>query len=411
MIRRNFLQTLASAPLVGAGGLAAQQQQQRRPGRYDILIRNGEARDPGRSFRQRADVAILDGKIAAIEPNIPPEQAVDVVDATGLYVTPGLVDLHTHCFYGGGRISLDADPISARSGTTAWVDAGSFASDQMIAFRRFTVARSQTRIFGYVHLYPHLSNPDIDIVKYVRAAKAATGECVLANPDVVLGVKVFVGSNMNGRYSLDFLKIARELADEFKTRLMVHISFAPPETTQVMELLRAGDVVTHCHNGHTLGLVDSGYSEQPGKLKPGVAEARARGVLFDVGHGSGSFNFNAARNAIQNGLVPDTISTDLHADCINGPTFDLPTTLTKYLHLGLSFDDVLLRATANPARIINRVPGMGSLTVGGPADIALLALEDGEFRLVDSQRNAVTVRQRIVSRLTICRGRRLTVPV
>jgi len=109
--------------------------------------------------------------------------------------------------------------------------------------------------------------------------------------------------------------------------------------------------------------------------------------------------------------VPDTISTDLHADCINGPTFDLPTTLTKYLHLGLSFDDVLLRATANPARIINRVPGMGSLTVGGPADIALLALEDGEFRLVDSQRNAVTVRQRIVSRLTICRGRRLTVPV
>ena len=192
---------------------------------------------------------------------------------------------------------------------------------------------------------------------------------------------------------------------------MVHVSFAPPETTQVMELMRAGDVVTHCHNGHTLGLVDSGYSEKPGKLKPGVAEARARGVLFDVGHGSGSFNFNAARNAIQNGLVPDTISTDLHADCINGPTFDLPTTLTKYLHLGLSFDDVLLRATANPARIINRVPGMGSLTMGGPADVALLALEDGEFRLVDSQRNAATVRQRIVSRLTICRGRRLTVLV
>ena len=215
MIRRYFLQTLASAPLVGAGGLAAQQQQQqqRPPKRYDILIRNGEARDPGRSFRRRADVAILDGKIAAIEPNIPPELAIDVVDATGLYVTPGLVDLHTHCFYGAGRISLDADPISARSGTTAWVDAGSFASDQMIAFRRFTVARSQTRIFGYVHLYPHPSNPDIDIVKYVRAAKAATGECVVANPDVVLGVKVFIGSNMNGRYSLDFLKIARELAD------------------------------------------------------------------------------------------------------------------------------------------------------------------------------------------------------
>ncbi len=406
MIRRHFLQTLASAPLAGAGALAAPQ-----PGPYEILIRNGEVRDPGRSLRQRADVAIRDGKIAAIQANIPPEQALDVVDATGLYVTPGLVDLHTHCFYGAGRIGLDADPISARSGTTTWVDAGSFASDQVVAFRRFTVARSQTRIFGYVHLYPLPSNPDIDVVKYVRAAKRATGECVLANPEAVLGVKVFVGSNMNGRYSLDFLKVARDLADEFKTHLMVHISFAPPETTQVMELMRAGDVVTHCHNGHTLGLVDSGYSEKPGKLKAGVAEARARGVLFDVGHGAGSFNFNAARNAIRNGLSPDTISTDLHADCVNGPTFDLPTTLTKYLYLGLSFEDVLLRATANPARIINRIPGMGSLAVGGPADIALLALEDGEFRLVDCQRNAVTVKQRIVSRLTICRGKRLTVPV
>ena len=408
MIRRQFLQGLASASVANAGAAAAQQ---RLHGRYDILIRNGEVRDPGRGFRQRADVGILDGKIAAIQENLPPAPATEVIDASGLYVTPGLVDLHTHCFYGAGRIGLDADPISARSGTTTWVDAGSFAWDQVIAFRRFTVARSQTRIFGYVHLYPNLNNPDVDVLKYVRAAKRATGECVLANPDFVLGVKVFVGSNMNGRYSLDFLRIGRELADEYKLKLMVHISLAPPETTEVMDLMRAGDVITHCNNGHTLGIVDSGYSEKPGKLKPGVREARARGVLFDVGHGAGSFNFNAARNAMQNDFLPDCISTDLHADCVNGPTFDLPTTLSKYLYLGLSLDDVLLRATANPARIINRIPGMGSLTVGGPADVAVLALEDGEFRLVDSQQHAVTVKQKLVSRLTICRGKRLAVPV
>ncbi len=402
MIRRAFLASGAAAAVVQT--LSGQRSQQR----YDILIRNGDVRDPGRNYRQQADVAILGGKIAAIEQNISADRALDVIDAKGLYVTPGLVDLHTHCFYGGGGVSIEADPISARSGTTTWVDAGSFAYDQVTGFRRFAVDASRTRIFGYMHLYPHLSNPDVDVVKYVRSGVRRTGEAAIANRDIVLGIKVFVGSNMNGRYSYDFLKIARELGDEFKLPLMAHISLAPPEIHQVLELLRAGDVVTHCNNGHTLGIVDSGYSPKLGQLKPGVAEARERGILFDVGHGAGSFNFNAARTAIHAGFLPDCISTDLHSACVNGPTYDLPTTMTKYLNLGLSFDDVLLRTTANPAKVVGRLPGMGSLTVGGPADVALLEMQKGDFRLVDSQRNVVQVNEKVVSRLTICRGKRLT---
>jgi len=233
-----------------------------------------------------------------------------------------------------------------------------------------------------------------------------TGETAVANRDIVLGVKVYVGSNMNGRYSLDFLKIARELGDEFSLPLMAHISFAPPETPEVMELLRAGDVVTHCFNAHTLGILD-----KEGRLKPGVKEARARGVLFDIGHGAGSFNFGIARKALDLGFPPDTISTDIYNINVNGPVYDMPTTLTKFLHLGMGLEEVIRRATAAPAKIINRVPGMGTLDVGAPADVALLSIDEGQFQLIDSQKNVVTTNRRIVSRLTICRGRRLVAPV
>jgi dihydroorotase len=169
-----------------------------------------------------------------------------------------------------------------------------------------------------------------------------------------------------------------------------------------MELMRKGDVATHCFNGHTLGILDAN-----GKVRTSVREARARGVIFDVGHGAGSFNFPAARKALDDGFLPDTISTDVYAVNINGPVFDMPTTMSKMLHLGLSLEDVMVRSTFNPANVVNRLPGMGTLTVGGPADIAVIAIEDGAFRLVDSQRNAVAAAQRIVAKHTICRGRRM----
>jgi dihydroorotase len=394
MTRRTFL-------TAAAGAAAAAQTK-----RYDIVIRGGEVRDPRRGFKARADVAILDGKIAAIDALIPPESARDVMDASGLYVVPGLIDLHTHCYWGGTALGIEADKTGPRSGVTTWVDAGSFGYNTFHGFRRFIVEPSQARIFAYVFLYPNERNPDIDPVKYVRGVMKRTGETVVANRDILLGVKFQVGSNMNGRYSLDFLKIARELCDTFKIPLMAHISFAPPETSEVMELMRAGDVVTHAYNGHTLGLVD-----KEGKLKPGVQEARARGVIFDIGHGLGSFNFAAARKCLDAGFVADTISTDIYNANLNGPVYDMPTTMSKLLYLGMSFDDVLLRSTWNPAKVVGRVDGLGTLGMGGPADVALLAVEDGDFELVDSQRNRVRAKQRIVARGAVVRGRRFVAPV
>jgi dihydroorotase len=187
---------------------------------------------------------------------------------------------------------------------------------------------------------------------------------------------------------------------------MVHISDAPPDVPEILNHLRPGDILTHAYTGHGTSLCDPA-----GKLKPGVAEARARGVLFDLGHGLGSFSFAEARKCLAAGFPVDTISSDLYARNIEGPVYDMPTTMTKLLHLGMPFDDVLRRSTVAPARIIGRLPGMGTLVPGAPADLALLSLEDGEFRLVDSLRQEETAKRRISCRLTICRGRRLLAPL
>jgi dihydroorotase len=395
--RRQFIaSTSAAAPL------AAQQRQ--RP--FDIVVRSGEIRDPGSKLRRKADIGIRDGGIAAIEDTIAPERGIDVIDATGLWVVPGLVDLHTHCYHGATTIGLEADPVAARSGVTTWVDAGTFGYAQTPGFRRFIVNPAQARIFGFVYLYMDNRNPDADAVKYVRSQVRPTGEMADRNRDIILGVKVQIGSNMSGRYAYDFAKIARELCDTYKLPLMAHISFAPPETDQVMELMRPGDIVTHCYNRHTLGILDAN-----GRVRASVRDARQRGVLFDVGHGSGSFNFEIARQAIGQGFLPDTISTDVYTSNVSGPVFDLPTTMSKMLAVGMSEDDIIEKCTAAPARVVNRVQGMGAIAVGGPADIALMTMETGKFRLIDSQRNTVDVDRRFASRLTICRGKRLLAPL
>ncbi|MGH9674890.1 MAG: hypothetical protein ACRD44_17090, partial [Bryobacteraceae bacterium] len=200
---------------LGAAGGFSPPARAQRTRLYDILIKGGEVIDPGRGFRQIADVAILDGKIAAIEAEIPAERGIDTVSARGLFVTPGLVDLHTHIHHGLG-IGIEADPVAARSGTTTWVDAGTFAHTEIRGFRRFIVEPAQARIYGFVYLYPNNRNPDEDPVKYVERMLDTTGLAAVANRDIILGVKLQIGSNMNGRYSYDFLKIARRLCDKYQ---------------------------------------------------------------------------------------------------------------------------------------------------------------------------------------------------
>lgn len=410
MHRRDFLQGLCAATLLPSS--TQKGYLDFAPPHYDILIKSGEVHDPANRIHRRADIAVADGKIAAIADDIPAGTANDVIDARGLHVTPGLIDLHTHCALATSPYTVEADPIAARSGVTTWVDAGSVPSEQVAAFRRFVVNPSQARIYAFLYMYGAVKNPDIDILSYVRGCIEPTGKAVVDNRDILLGVKFQAGINMNGKHSLELLEIARETCDRYKLPLMVHIGFAPPETDDVMPLMHSGDVITHCFNGNSMGILDSS-----GKIRSSVKDARARGVLFDLGHGWTSFSFDVARKALDAGFAPDTISTDLHPLNANGPVFDLPTTMSKMMYLGMSFDDVLLRTTANAARVINRIPKLGTLEEGAPADITVLAIDEGRFPLMESKHwnlvdaprdgQVVVADRRISARVTICRGKRL----
>lgn len=365
----------------------------------DLLIKGGTVTDPGQGLQGILDVALTDGKIAALESGIPAGQARQVIDASGKLVTPGLIDFHTHLYWGATSIGLAPDPVCARSGVTTIVDAGSSNAQTFAGFRRFIVEPARSRVFGFLHATPY-PRPGIDPIAHARANMSATIKVVEENRDVILGLKLFVAGNMVGEYGLGLLQVAREIADRVQAPIMVHIGFAPPSLTEILSLLGEGDIVTHSFNGHQNRIVDDA-----GKIFPEVLAARARGVILDIGHGSGSFSFATARAMLKQGQYPDVISTDLYSANVDGPVFDLPTTLSKFLCLGMSLEQVIVAATQRPGRIIGREDGLGKLEVGGPGDVTILELLEGEFEFVDCHRQKLIGNRKLVSRGTVCRGR------
>ena len=369
----------------------------------DLLIKGGRVLDPGQGIDGIMDVALADGKIAALESGISESGARQVIDASGKLVTPGLIDLHTHLYWGATSIGIEPDPACARSGVTTIVDAGSAHAGSFAGFRRFIYEPAQSRVFAFLHATPY-SRPGIDPIAHARGNAAATARVVEENRDVILGLKLFVAGNMVGEYGLGLLQVAREIADRIQLPIMVHIGFAPPSIPEILSLLGEGDIVTHSFNGHENRIVD-----EAGKVREDVLEARERGVLLDIGHGSGSFSFETARAMLAEGQPPDVISTDLYSSNVNGPVFDLPTTLSKFLALGMSLEDVIVRATETPAAVIGKGDGLGRLEVGETGDVSILELVDGEFELTDCHRETITTGQRLVSAGAIRAGRLMEV--
>ena len=346
--------------------------------RYDLLIRGGEVIDPAGDLRGQYDVAVAGGAIAAVAPNLPAEEADCVVDAHGQYVTPGLIDLHTHCYWGATYWGIEADPVAARSGVTAWLDAGSAGAYSFAGFRRYAVEASRARLCAFLNIATigliartyELSNLD-----YCDVGLGAA--IVEANRDVILGIKARIDRDTTRGTGLEPLRRARELADRVKLPLMVHISTAPPHIGDIARLLRPGDILTHCCTGHENRLVD-GQS----RVHPFMRELWQQGLILDLGHGTGSFSYASAEAMLAEGLPPDVISSDIHQLSVRGPMYDLPTTLSKFLNLGMSLPDVIARATARPAAAMGR-PDLGTLRVGAPADIALFRLEEGSYTFHD----------------------------
>ena len=353
---------------------------------YDLLLTGGDVLGAG-----RADLAVRDGLIAAVGPGLT-GVARTVVDVAGLLVTPGLVDLHTHV--GPGYWGIDPDPVAWRSGVTTWVDAGSAGAYTVDGLRR-VVAGTPLRVPALLNISAvGLAGRTGEGRDLGNCDTALAVDTVQAHRDLIRGLKVRIDRETVGANGVEPLRRGLAAADACGVPVMVHIGTAPPALDEVLGLLRPGDIVTHCASGIAA------------PLGPAVHAARERGVLLDLGHGSGGFAFDVLEEQIATGLAPDTVSTDLHARSVHGPVFDLPTTMAKLLAVGLPLEEVLAAATVRPAQALG-LPG-GTLTVGAPADLAVFRIEEGSFAVVDAHRQVRQSPLRLVNEATYVAGRRLT---
>ena len=361
---------------------------------YSMVLRNGHVIDPSQGINRVTDIAIQNGRIAAVGGSLGP--ALVDRDLQGKYVCPGLIDLHGH-WWEGSSWGIDPD-ICLNHGVTTAVDAGTTGFINFPVFRKTQLGAATIRVLAFVNIsgigIPSTLAGELEDIRFARPHE--TRRVLEANRDVCLGVKLREGA-MTGSYGAEALDKALAAAQSTRLPLMVHISKGA-DTRHILRKLRPGDIVTHCFQGRGDGILDGD------RLLEDVTESRKRGVLFDVGHGAGSFSWDVARKAFEYFFYPDTISTDLHRFSIARWAFDMPSVLSKFLHMGMSLEDVILKATRAPAVAIGRGDELGTLKVGAAADIFVFELEEGSFPLEDTHLRTESASRRIKPFLTIKEG-------
>jgi len=371
---------------------------------FDLVVRGGRVIDPATGLDARRDIGVTGGQIAAIERAIPADNARQAIDAAGCLVTPGLIDLHSHVYWGGTSLGVDADRLAARSGTTTFIDAGSAGAGNFLGFRRHVMERSRVRILAYVNIsfagiFGFSNTVSVGECSDLRLCEPReVVACVREHGAVIVGVKVRAGRHAGGTSGIAPVDLALEAADRVGLPLMAHIDEPPPGRSEVLPRLRRGDVLTHCYRPFPNAPVFAS-----GEVRPDMHLARERGVIFDIGHGMGSFDFEVARAMLKEGLAPDVISSDVHLYCIDGPAFDILVCMSKLMALGMPLVDVLSAATEGPAAAIGR-SDLGRLAVGGPADIAVLKLHAGQFTFVDVVGTRLAAGERLVSQGIVAGG-------
>jgi dihydroorotase len=362
--------------------------------KFDLLIRNANVLDPSQNLSGRRDIGMRYGLIETIAPSIPSERAQRVMDAGGKLVTPGLIDLHCHTFPYGSAIGIPADELIQHQCTTTVVSAGDGGANNFAAFRRFVVPGTRTRQFAFVHIavagLAGFPVPELFNIDYAQPELAA--RAVAENADMVLGIKVRMSENVIARHGLEPLRraIAACVMSGVPAKVMVHIGGVAERElmSQILDLMRPGDVLTHCYSGAPNNAGQGTNIVQDGKLLPAALAAKRRGVVFDIGHGGGSFDYTIAEAAIAQGCPPDTISSDCHVFSANTPGMPyLPWVMSKLIGLGFSLPEVVTMATATPARVIGRIPKHGTLQVGAPADLSMLEVVEGPVSFVDTRNN------------------------
>ena len=364
-----------------------------------VILQGGRVIDPSQAIDGILDVTIEGDRIVSLDPSgvVGPRAGDRVEDVAGLLVVPGLIDLHGH-WYEGSPYGLDPK-ANLRGGVTTAVDAGTAGFSNFGEFRRHTIDRAAVRVIAFVHVAAAglvtTVVGELEDLRYARPRETAA--IIDEHRDVVAGVKVRLGSGACGGNVEAALDAALDAARLAGTPLMAHIAEGA-DVRAALTRFRPGDTVTHAFTASGRGILGD-----DGRVLPEAHDARRRGVRFDVGHGCGSFSWTTAGQALSEGLGPDAISTDLHRYSIERPVVDLPTTMSRYLALGLSLGEVVAAATASPASILGR-PELGTLRPGGPADVTVLRTESTPVELADAQGERRTVPTRLVPVLTVAGG-------
>ncbi|MGE0886871.1 MAG: amidohydrolase/deacetylase family metallohydrolase [Blastocatellales bacterium] len=370
---------------------------------YDLLIKNGHVIDAKNNINELRDVAIAAGKIAAVEKNIDPALAAKVVDARGLYVTPGLVDIHVHVYAGTGTKALTGDQsvypdgFSFRACTTTMADAGTSGARNFEDFRQRVIDRAKTRVFAFINIVGlGMGGGQIEQNTADMDPKLAA-EMARKHSDVVVGFKTAHYAKPDWT-AVDNALEAGRIAN---LPIMVDYGQVVPERPHeefYLKKMRPGDIYTHMYRKLDPTIDDHG------KVRPYLFAAKKRGVIFDVGHGAGSLIWRYAVPSMKQGFAPDSISTDLHTGSMNAGMKDIVNVMSKFLNLGMPLDEVILKSTWNPAKEIHREK-FGHLTVGAVADVAVFRLDRGDFGFVDSDGFVMKGNQRLSCEMTLLDGK------
>ena len=372
---------------------------------YDLLLAGGTLLDPAQGTRAATNVAFAAGNVAAVGPHLSAADAKDTVDCSGRIVAPGMIDLHVHVFWGVSHYGIEPDPHCVAKGVTTAVDAGSAGADTFPGFRKYVIDVSATRLFAQLNISSQgmLTREigELDDLRYASVPKAIA--MIERHRDVILGVKVRLTRNsiVSRESGIRPLYLAREAADAVRLPIMVHPQDAWCDSLDdILAVMRGGDILTHCFHGDSHGILDG-----DGKVRRSVREAIERGVIFDVGHGRGSFSWEVAERALEQGIGPTTISSDLHVYNVAGPVYDLATTVSKFLHLGLSLEGALHKVTATPARVLGMSDQIGTLRVGAWGDAVVFDQQQGQFELHDARGETRVGRQRLVPTAVVRGGK------
>ncbi len=372
---------------------------------YELLVKGGTLLDPGRGIHERRDIAFADQKVVAEGPDLDAAEARTVVDATGKTVTPGLIDLHVHVFPGVSHFGIEPDATCLARGATTVVDAGSSGADTFPGFRKYVIEISETRIFAQLNISSQgmitQAVGEFEVPEFADVARCT--RTIEDNRDLILGVKVRLTRNsiVSERSGMLPLHRAREAADAAGLPIMVHPQAAWCDSLDdILAVMGKGDILTHCYHD-----MDCGIMDESGRVRDSVRQAQERGVIFDVGHGAGSFSWSVVESAMQQGVLPDSISSDLHIYNVDGPVYDLANVINKFLLLGLTVEEAFARATSVPAGIIGMGEQIGTLQPGAWGDAVLFENRQGQFRLEDSYGDSRTASRYLEPSVVVKSGR------